>query len=533
MPTAPDSCRDIRSAQRSDHELAPLVKLLERSSQKPDWQEVASTSRTTKLYWAQWEQLRLNDGILQRAWESNNGLEKRWLNVIPQALRESTLAEAHGSVASGHFGIKRTLLRLRRSSYWVGMRQDVQEWCRVCEVCAAKKGPSRSPQAPLQVVSVGAPMERVAVDVAGPFPVSASGNRYIIVVIDYFSKWPEAFAVPNQEAVTVARVLVDGFFCRFGMPEELHSDQGRNFESALFRECCQLLGIRKTRTTPLHPESDGMVERFNRTLVQEIAKRCRHGQSDWDLYIPTILMAYRSAEHEATGYTPAQLMLGRELRLPLDLLFERPPDAQAQVSMPEYVKSQRDMMCTVRAQTEKNLSIAAGTMKRRTDVKATQEALEEGDEAWLYNPKRKKGQSPKLSSPWEGPYRIIKRLSAVTYRIQRSRHAACKVVHFNRLWKARGSPRFSWDSGHSTHPPGPGVMSAGITSTSDDPGTVLAAEAGGDGIVPAPSSSPEHPHELPGQPTAQPVTGNQVPVDVAGHQRRSQRNRRPPDYLQY
>ena len=129
-------------------------------------------------------------------------------------------------------------------------------------------------------------MERVAVNVAGPFPVSSSGNRYVIVAIDYFSKWPEAFPVASQEAATVARALVEGFFCRFGMPEELHSDQGRNFESTLFRECYQLLGIRKTRTTPLHPESDGMVERFNRTLVQEIARRCRHGQSDWDLYIP-------------------------------------------------------------------------------------------------------------------------------------------------------------------------------------------------------------------------------------------------------
>ena len=181
----------------------------------------------------------------------------------------------------------------------------------------AKKGPPRAPQAPLQLVTVGVPMERVAVDIAGPFPVSASGNRYVVVLIDYFSKWPEVFPLPNQEAETVARALVDGIFCRFGVPDELHSDQGRNFESNLFRECCQLLGIRKTRTTPLHPQSDGMVECFNRTLVQEIAKRCRHGQNDWDLYIPSILLSYRSAVHEATGYTPAQLMMGRDLRLPM------------------------------------------------------------------------------------------------------------------------------------------------------------------------------------------------------------------------
>ena len=277
-------------------------------------------------------------------------------------------------------GVKKTLQRLRKRSYWVGMRRDVQEWCRVCHVCAAKKGPQRTPQAPLQVVGVGVPMQRVAVDVAGPFPVSSAGNRYIVVVIDYFTKWPEAFPVPNQEAATVAQVLVDGFFCRFGLPDELHSDQGRNFESALFQECCRLLGIRKTRTTPLHPESDGMVERFNRTLVQEMAKRCRHGQSDWDQHIPTILMAYRSAEHEATGYTPAQLMLGRDLRLPLDLLFEGPPNDPVDQLTTEYARSQRDRMRVIRAQVADNVRLSAETMKQRKDIRATLEPLKEDDQ---------------------------------------------------------------------------------------------------------------------------------------------------------
>ena len=96
-------------------------------------------------------------------------------------------------------------------------------------------------------------MERVAVDIVGPLPVTVAGNRYICVAMDYFTKWPEAYALPNHEAVTVAEVLVEQFFTRFGVPGELHSDQGREFESEVFRECCQLLGLRKTRTTPLRP----------------------------------------------------------------------------------------------------------------------------------------------------------------------------------------------------------------------------------------------------------------------------------------
>ena len=544
--------QDIRSAQRSDTELAPLMRLLEHNINKPDWNHVASTSRVTKIYWTQWEQLRVHDGILQRRWESKNGVEEKWLNVIPQSLKKSMLAEAHGSVASGHFGVKRTLQRLRKCGYWVRMREDVKEWCRVCEECVAKKGPLRAPQAPLQILTVGAPMERVAVDVAGPFPVSSSGNRYIVVAIDYFSKWPEAFAVPNQEAATVARVLVDGFFCRFGMPEELHSDQGRNFESALFRECCQLLGIRKTRTTPLHPESDGMVERFNRTLVQEMAKRCRHGQSDWDLFIPTILMAYRSAEHESTGYTPAQLMIGQELRMPLDLLFEKPPDTQ-ECTTTEFVRAQRDRMRIIRAQVENNLRIAASTMKRRTDVKATSlQPLEENDQVWLYNPKRKKGQSPKLSSSWDGPYRIVKRLSAVTYRIQKHKHAACKVVHFNRLWKIGGPPKFSWTSGSGgsdTSTPDRTPRDAGIIPTltrapEDDDGTIpnpRCIASGDTGLRSGDLTKRDIPQTDPVTPKAEPspsnppdeAAGDRIPAAAAPHPRRSQRPRRPPVFLRY
>ena len=111
-----------------------------------------------------------------------------------------------------------------------------------------------TPHAPLQIMNVGSPMERVAIDITGPLPVSASGNRYILVAMDYFSKWPETYAIPNQEATTVAQVLVNEFFSRFVVPYELHSDQGRNFESNVFKECCKILGIRKTRTTPMHPE---------------------------------------------------------------------------------------------------------------------------------------------------------------------------------------------------------------------------------------------------------------------------------------
>ena len=151
-----------------------------------------------------------------------------------------------------------------------------------------------------------------------------------MVVGDYFTKWMEAYAIPNQEATTVAKQLVHNFCCRYGAPMETHTDQGRNFESGVLKELCCLLGIRKTSTTPLHPQSDGMVERFNRTLEQHLSKVVDENQTDWDQRIPPLFpMAYRSSGHDTTGMTPAKLVFGREIRLPGDLMFGS-PETQSQ-----------------------------------------------------------------------------------------------------------------------------------------------------------------------------------------------------------
>ena len=115
------------------------------------------------------------------------------------------------------------------------------------------------------------PLERIAMDILGPLPVTERGNRYILVVGDYFTRWKEAFPMKDMEAQKVACILVNEFICRMGVPDTIHTDKGRNFESNLNKELCLMLGIRKTRTTPYHPQSDGMVERFNRTLLNMLS----------------------------------------------------------------------------------------------------------------------------------------------------------------------------------------------------------------------------------------------------------------------
>ncbi len=162
--------------------------------------------------------------------------------------------------------------KVKQRFYWVGCRQSVTEWIANCGECISAKGPRSKSRGQMKQYNSGAPFERIAMDVAGPFPISQLGNRYVLVVMDYFSKWPEVYAIPNQEAGTVADVFINNWVSRYGVLIELHSDQGRNFESALIQGICQKLGIRKTRLTALHPQVDGMVKRFNRTLEEHLRK---------------------------------------------------------------------------------------------------------------------------------------------------------------------------------------------------------------------------------------------------------------------
>ena len=162
----------------------------------------------------------------------------------------------------------------------------------------------------------------------------------MLAAADHFTRWVEAFPIRNQEATTVARKLVDELFCRFSPPEQLHSDQGRHFESELIEEKCKLLEIRKSRTTPYHPQENGMVERFNRTLLDMLATTAHNHPSDWDLYIRKVCLAYNSSIHSSTGFSPFFLMFGREVKLPIDLMYGSNPFEQT--TLPEYAQKRKD-----------------------------------------------------------------------------------------------------------------------------------------------------------------------------------------------
>ena len=214
----------------------------------------------------------------------------------------------------------------------------MSRWIKECDLCAKiKPGPGRG-KAALQQFRVNEIMRCVAIDIFGPLPVTENGNQYIIVLGDYYSKWVDAWAVPNHTAQTVADKIVVEFFTKFGCPGQIHSDQGREFQSELFRLVCQKFGIQQTRTTPYRPNSDGLVERFNRTLKQMLRIFCAENPNDWDDHLPYLLMAYRASEQKSTGCTPNLLFLQREISCPLDLMVGPSPNTLEDICPIEYIE---------------------------------------------------------------------------------------------------------------------------------------------------------------------------------------------------
>ena len=178
---------ELRKAQRNDKTLLPIINWKENGPDRPSHSLVMSCSRETKGYWYLWEQLELREGILYRRFEVNSS--SIYQVVVPSSIRRDVLIQAHNVRTAGHLGQSKTFRKIQRSFYWLGYRTDVQRWVRQCEDCARRKSPSQKSRAALKTSSVGAPLERIAIDIFGPLPRSKRGNRYILVVMDYFTKW--------------------------------------------------------------------------------------------------------------------------------------------------------------------------------------------------------------------------------------------------------------------------------------------------------------------------------------------------------
>ena len=256
----------------------------------------------------------------------------------------------------------------------------------------------------------------------------------MLVLGDYFTKWMEAYSWRNVEAQTVAETFVHEFVSRFGVPQELHTDQGTQFQSRVMNKIFKILGIHKTRTTSFYPMSHGLVERFNRTLESMLSLYVKTNQRDWDKLVPLVTMAYRSTPQESTQVSPNMLIFGRKINLPVDLMVGYPNESET-LSEHDYVSDLRECLEIAHDYACRHLQSSANRQKKYYDIKMSGEPYQTGDFVWLYTPIKQVGVSPKLQIFWDGTYLVLERLSDAVYRIHRSEKSIPKVVHFDRIKK--------------------------------------------------------------------------------------------------
>ena len=436
---------ELRKLQQTDDEIGPVLQALEDKKQFSTIGQQGK-SRSYRLLLQQWDQLYTENGLLFRRYEDTMG-RKKWAQfVVPQVVRKEVLSALHNGITGGHLGEDKTRGKLQERFYWPGHTKDVRSWCQTCSVCAARKSPVPRNKARLQSIHPGYPLQLVAMDLLGPLPESTNRNSYVLVVTDYFTRYTEAYALPNQEAKTVAYKLVNEFFFRYSLPEQLHSDQGRQFESDVIKEVTAMLQIKKTRTSPYHPQSDGLVERFNRTLLSMFSTALQKHPWDWEDHIRQLCYVYNTSVHPGTHYTPFFLMFGRQARLPVDVAFGLPPNSEA--SHNTFAASLRTTLQEAFESVRTDLGHHLKRQKEIYDVKAHGQPYEKRDVVWLHNASIAKGNCKKFNKQWVGPYKVTKRISDATYRIQLLSNARKRiVVHFDRLKAFNGdASRFDVNS---------------------------------------------------------------------------------------
>ena len=375
----------------------------------------------------------IRKGLLYRKYQSPKVASGNEISqvVVPTELRSRVMRVAHDSIMGGHLGSGKTSDRILSQFYWPNLHTDVARYCRSCDVCQRTIPKGRVGKVPLQKMPViDEPFKRVAVDLVGPIkPVTDKGNRYILVLVDYATRYPEAVALPSIQTEVVAEALVS-MYSRLGIPEEILSDHGTQFVSELMKEVQRLLSIKAMTSSVYHPQCNGLVEKFNGTLKQMLRKMCAERPKDWDRYIDALLFAYREAPQDSLGFAPFELLYGRSVRGPMSILKElwvkENLDTEVRNTY-QYVLELRDRLEHSVALASEHLQNAQHKQKHYYDRKTRKREFRDGDKVLVLLPT----DSNKLLMQWKGPYVVECAKNRVDYRV--NMNGVLRTFHINLL----------------------------------------------------------------------------------------------------
>lgn len=402
------SPRDVRENQLKDSELRKIVEDLE-----------ATDDPFRGRAWADKGYV-ISDGVLYRYGPEIEDEDAACL-VVPTHERMGILANYHDAPTAGHVGVERTLSRLCAKYYWPGMRQVVTDYVKRCVACQRYKADNKKPAGLLLTPAMTRRFEVVAVDLFGPLPETPDNSKWILIVEDVCSRWIELFALQNATGFECAKTLISEVFLRYGVPRRVLSDNGVQFISDVMQQVCHVFGISQTLTPKYHPQANP-VERKNRDLKPQLAILVGQDHTTWDKHLPAIRFAMNSAITSSTGYTPAYLTFGREMRAPADVVSEMRTLVEsdnAVTSIAPHLRMLSKMLLNARDVHEK----AQATYKRYADEgRRLPPDYSSGDLVLLKTQGANdagKGQTPKFIPRRDGPYRVRDILSPVTYSLER------------------------------------------------------------------------------------------------------------------
>ena len=348
------------------------------------------------------------DGILYKI-----GSEERLLRVLKEDEIDSVIFMTHNHPTGGHFGKDATYNKINTRFWWKGMYKDIEEYIKTCGSCQRRgnKGGSGC----LNPIKVRKPFERIGIDFVGPLEKTRKGNKYILVATDYLTKWPEAKAMKEATAENVIEFIYKRIICRHGCPRTILSDRGTHFRNKLVDGLCEKFRIKHKLSSPYHPQTNGLVERFNRTLCESLAK-VSEKEDEWDEHIESVLFAYRTIKHNTTKKTPFYMVYGREAILPIE--GSKPgTDFRKNAIM----KRLYDLveLTEERSQALGNIKKSQEQQKRRHDGRIKEETkFEIGMKVLLKDAAKEKQWSGKLSQKWKGPYYIHEIVGGGAYKLR-------------------------------------------------------------------------------------------------------------------
>ena len=338
--------------------------------------------------------------------------------VVPVGFREKVLRLAPETLLTGHLGIKKTLDRVVSEFFWPGVCGDVARFCKSCDICQRTIQKGRVTKVPLgKMPLIDTPFKRVAVDIVGPIePRSDKKSRYILTMIDYATRYPEAVALPSIETERVAEALI-AMFSRVGIPSEMLMEHESRVTIEVMNEVSRLLSLQQLTTTiPYRPYSKGPVERFHAMLKRVLLTMCAERPNDWDKYLPALLFAVREVPKESLGFSPFELLYGRNVRGPMQILRE----LWSVEETDEHARLTYQYVIDLRERLEKTCKLAQDNVRKLDlkqnafyDKRARSRKFDVGDKVLLLL----LSESNKVLLQWNGPYEVLEVVNAMNYKI--------------------------------------------------------------------------------------------------------------------